>query len=95
MTVEQLKKYWWLIPLVGYLGIGQFFEGLQPIFRFQLEAHAEAASKQISENSNTIQVVACIQIVAGYIMAKQEGNAVMIAHWTTQAGIHGCVLPDI
>lgn len=89
------KRFWWVPIIVGYLGLGQYFEGLQLVFRFQMEAHASEVYKKIGQNKDDINTVACIQIVAGYIRAKQENNIQMISHWTTQAAKFGCTLPDI
>lgn len=102
--METGKRYWWIVVLVGYLGLGQYFEGLQPMFRFQLEAHAqeehhelekhvEDAARKMAQTNKKLDEIACLQIVANYINAKKTGDATMIAHWTQQASIFNCTLP--
>lgn len=88
MNFDLLKKYWFVPLLVGYLGLGQFFEGLQPIFRFQLEAHAAASSLEL-------QNVACATIVAGYANAKRANDQAMIDYWVREAAKYQCTLPPI
>ena len=86
--IENAKKFWWVIPLVGYLGVGQFFKGLQPVFRFQMEAHANVAASEL-------QGVACVQIVAGYVQARRANDTVMVEYWREQAALYGCSLPPV
>lgn len=95
---DKLKQFWWVpvaISIVSYLGLGTYFEGLRPVLFFQMKAHADSVYEKIAQNKADVKTVACIQIVAGFIQAKQENNVVMIAHWMQQAEEFGCKLPNI
>ena len=37
LSLDNVKKFWWIIPLVGYLGLGSYVEGARPVFQFQLQ----------------------------------------------------------
>lgn len=94
MNFDFLKKYWWAAVLVSYLGLGQFFQGLQPMFRFQFEAHAQDAEREMAQTNKKLDQIACLQIVANYINAEKSGDATMMAHWAQQAAIFNCTVPS-
>lgn len=94
ISLDWIKKYWWVGALATYLGIGQFFEGLQPVFRYQMEAHASQAYGEMSQTSKKLDEFACMQIVINYQKAKAEGDANMVSYWLQQAQKFNCTLPS-
>lgn len=91
---DWVKKYWWVGVVITYLGLGQFFEGLQPVFRFQMEAHANAAYSKMSQTGKKLDEFACMQIVINYQNAKITGDSNMVSYWLQQAQKFNCALPS-
>lgn len=91
--LDFVKKYGWLVLVVGYLGLGQYFEGLQPIFRFQLDAHAQEVTLEMAQTNKKLDNFACLQIVMEYLDAKKVGDTAMMAYWAQQASTFNCTLP--
>lgn len=87
------KKYWWIVALVSYLGLGSYFEGLRPVFTFQLKAHAQEETVELAQTNKKLDEFACMQVVIEYQKAKNANDLTMIAYWTQQAQKFGCKLP--
>ena len=85
---ETVKKYWPIVLIVPYLGLSTYFEGLRPVFQFQMTAYATTAEAEL-------QSVACIQIVAGYVQAKNAQDQPMIDYWIRLAQQYQCQLPPV
>jgi hypothetical protein len=94
INFDWVKKYWWVGVAVTYLGLGQYFEGLQPVFRFQMEAHAKAAYSEMAQTTEKLDQIACMQIVSYFINAVKDNDPFMIAHWRREALKFNCILPS-